>query len=86
MFDTIGDADNLEINEFGFIYCLFSDGKRCTVLLLPEDNVEISYKNSTIHFDGNNAIGQNLLNHKDFYYEINRKLFEMQNDQTISQN
>lgn len=54
----------VNISEFGFVTCRLYDESLCDVLLLPNDHVELTYKNANPTFSGSNAAGQTYW-HKD---------------------
>lgn len=51
----------LNISEFGFVCCRLLDESQFEVLLLPEDKLNISFKNAGPIFSGSNAAGQTYL-------------------------
>lgn len=55
---------NVNISEFGYVCCRLYDESLCDVLLLPNDHVELTYKNASPTFNGSNAAGQTYW-HKD---------------------
>ena len=52
----------LEVNNFEFVRCRFSDGNRRDFLVFPGDSVEISCEPQRIFLTGSNAAGQNYYN------------------------
>lgn len=64
---------NVNLSEFGFVCCRLYDESLCDVLLLPNDHVELTYKNASPTFGGSNAAGQTYF-HKDkglaYYYGL----------------
>jgi len=58
----------LDINNSGFVRCIFSNGYRRDVLLFPGDCVEINYEQEKLTTAGSNAEGHNYLN--DNYLDI----------------
>ena len=49
----------LDINEFNFVQCVFSNGFRRNILVFPCDSVDISCEAQKIILSGSNAAGQN---------------------------
>lgn len=54
----------VNISEFGFVTCRLYDESLCDLLVLPNDHVELTYKNASPTFSGSNAAGQTYF-HKD---------------------
>jgi len=52
----------VEIFDFGFVSCKFSDGGIYSILLQPIDHLDVNYTNNNIFFNGDNAAGQSYLN------------------------
>jgi len=52
----------LDVNNFEFIRCKFSDGSRRDILVFPGDSVEINCESQKIVLSGSNAAGQNYYN------------------------
>ena len=55
----------LEVNDFAFVRCLFSNGKRASYLLFPGDCVEVICEPTEITVSGSNAEGHKYYMHYD---------------------
>ena len=50
-----------DIVSFNFIYCQFSQGTKCEVILFPNDSLKIHINNKQITFEGSNQDGLEYL-------------------------
>ena len=53
-----------DIVSFNFIYCQFSQGTKCEVILFPNDSLKIHINNKQITFEGSNQDGLEYLQDK----------------------